>query len=230
AEIKKKLTSLEEKNETIAKCIDAAEGCISETEDKLYHLENTNTHIETELQNLRNKCKDLENRARRSNLRIVGIPEGVEGRDPVSFIEKFLPTILGEDTFPDKMEVEQAYQVFGAKPKTGERPLAFIIKLLRFSDKERAMRKVRDLGQLTWNNSKIFLFPDLSVELLASRECFHQAKQMCHEKKVKFALQYPAKLHLNLATGPKYFSDRLEAEEFLRLHPSDTKIRKIGLL
>uniref|UniRef100_H3ASE6 L1 transposable element RRM domain-containing protein n=1 Tax=Latimeria chalumnae TaxID=7897 RepID=H3ASE6_LATCH len=182
-DIRRKLTSLEEKTNSI-------EGRIGEAEDKLYHIENTSAQIETELSNLKSECDDLENRACRSNLRVMGILEGTDFR----LIEKFLPAILGEDTFPDKMEIQRAHQALCARPKEGERPQSFIIKLLRFRGKERAMRRARELGQLTWNNSKIYLFPDISVELLATRKCFNQAKQTCHERKVNFALQYPAEL------------------------------------
>uniref|UniRef100_H3A4F6 L1 transposable element RRM domain-containing protein n=1 Tax=Latimeria chalumnae TaxID=7897 RepID=H3A4F6_LATCH len=219
---RKKLTLLEEKTDSIAKRMETAEGHIGEAEDKLHHVENANARIETELLYLKSKYNDLENRAHQSNLRIVGILEGAEGRDPVSFIEKFLPTIFGENTFPDKMEIERAHlSVQGQKKEKGPEPLLLNYYLY----KERAMRRARELGKLTWNNSKIYLFLDISVELLAARKRFNQAKQMCHERKIKFALQYPAKLHLSLSTGFKYFTDPQKAEDFLRLQPSDTKAK-----
>lgn len=45
-------------------------------------------HMEYEILTLKDKVDDLENRSRRNNLRLVGFPEGVEGRDAVSFVEE----------------------------------------------------------------------------------------------------------------------------------------------
>lgn len=37
---------------------------------------------------LKDKTDDLENRSRRSNIRIINVPEKAEGRDPVGFLER----------------------------------------------------------------------------------------------------------------------------------------------
>ena len=39
---------------------------------------------------LEGRAEDAEGRSRRSNLRIVGLPEGEEGRDPLTFLEKWI--------------------------------------------------------------------------------------------------------------------------------------------
>lgn len=41
--------------------------------------------------------EELENQSRRQNLRLVGFPEGVEGRNPVDFLKEWLPKILGKE-------------------------------------------------------------------------------------------------------------------------------------
>ncbi len=37
---------------------------------------------------------DLETRSRLNNLRLVRLPEGAEGQDPCSFLEKWIPEVL----------------------------------------------------------------------------------------------------------------------------------------
>nr|XP_005991374.1 PREDICTED: T-complex protein 11-like protein 2 isoform X2 [Latimeria chalumnae]XP_014341219.1 PREDICTED: T-complex protein 11-like protein 2 isoform X2 [Latimeria chalumnae]XP_014341220.1 PREDICTED: T-complex protein 11-like protein 2 isoform X2 [Latimeria chalumnae]XP_014341221.1 PREDICTED: T-complex protein 11-like protein 2 isoform X2 [Latimeria chalumnae] len=81
------------------------------------------------------KCDDLENRSCRSNIRIVGIPEGMEGRSMETFVESLLPKVLGEDTFPRRLEIERAHRALRPRPGPGERPRIIIAKFLRYQDK-----------------------------------------------------------------------------------------------
>ena len=43
---------------------------------------------------LEGRAEDAEGRARRNNLRIVGLPEGVEGRDPLLYLENCLKSLM----------------------------------------------------------------------------------------------------------------------------------------
>ena len=53
--------------------------------------------LESQNKHLLDRVEDLENRLRRSNLRIVNIPEGSEsGKEPKQFMAHFLMEALGE--------------------------------------------------------------------------------------------------------------------------------------
>uniref|UniRef100_H3AKF2 L1 transposable element RRM domain-containing protein n=1 Tax=Latimeria chalumnae TaxID=7897 RepID=H3AKF2_LATCH len=193
---------------------------IGEVEDWVYHLEN----MISEVHHLQDKCDDLENRACRSNLRIMGLPEGVEGKDPIAFVEKFLVDVLGEETFPGWVEVERAHHALRPRPRDGERPRILILKLLRYPDKVCILRKARELGQLTYLNQKIFFFPDVSAELQARRREFTEARQLCHSLQISFSLLHPAKLSLSLKDGPRFFTDPVEAVDFLKRLPESPRL------
>lgn len=51
----------------------------------------------TKIKSMEDKVDDLRNRLRRNNLRLVGLPERVEGSDPVSFLESWLTQEFGKD-------------------------------------------------------------------------------------------------------------------------------------
>lgn len=54
-----------------------------------------------EIQHLRQQVENLENHNIRNNLHIYGLAEGLEGSNPLSFFQSFLPTLLGlPDTPP----------------------------------------------------------------------------------------------------------------------------------
>uniref|UniRef100_H2ZRR8 L1 transposable element RRM domain-containing protein n=1 Tax=Latimeria chalumnae TaxID=7897 RepID=H2ZRR8_LATCH len=209
------VASLNSKLDGISHCLDASERRIGDIEDRMDNVEN----VLSEVHRLREKCDDLENRARRSNLRIVGLPEGIEGRDSISFLEKLLVEVLGEGTFPGRVEIERAHRALRPRPKEGEKPRIMIFKLLRFPNKVHILRRARELGQLTFKNQKIFFFPDISAELQARRREFTEARCLCHSLHLLFSLLHPARLRVLLREGPRFFVDPEEAVEFLKRLP-----------
>uniref|UniRef100_H3AQT8 L1 transposable element RRM domain-containing protein n=1 Tax=Latimeria chalumnae TaxID=7897 RepID=H3AQT8_LATCH len=154
---------------------------------------------------------------RRSNLRIVGLPEG---KDPVAFVEKALVEVLGEATFPGLVEIERAHRALRPRPREGERPRIIIFKLLRFPDKVRILRRAREMGQLTYQNQRMIFFLDVSAELQAKRHEFTEARCLCHSLQIPFSLLHPAKLRVSLKEGPKFFVDPVEAVSFLKQLPA----------
>uniref|UniRef100_H3A1S0 Endonuclease/exonuclease/phosphatase domain-containing protein n=1 Tax=Latimeria chalumnae TaxID=7897 RepID=H3A1S0_LATCH len=93
------MTTINGKLDKLTHRMETAENRVGEREDRLYHVENLAAEIHT----LGEKCDDLENRSRRSNLRIVGVPEGLEGRNPEKFAVNLITTVLGEGgNFPPK--------------------------------------------------------------------------------------------------------------------------------
>ena len=77
-----------------------AEHRIGNTEDTVSTLEKTVATLQKQVDFLSAKAEDQENRSRRNNLRLINLPEGAEGRDAASFLERWLPEVLGTDTFP----------------------------------------------------------------------------------------------------------------------------------
>lgn len=57
-----------------------------------------------------NKTDDIENRLRRNNVRIVGLPEKVEGRDPTVFVEGWLQEVFGKEAFSPIYTVKRAHR------------------------------------------------------------------------------------------------------------------------
>lgn len=81
--------------------LDGHEKRITEVETRISAMEDVVTPIEAKLQSLEKlvhdmgeRAEDLENRGRRKNIRIVGLPEGVEGDNPTRFFESWLPKTL----------------------------------------------------------------------------------------------------------------------------------------
>lgn len=64
----------------------AVEGRVSDMEDYMPHLNREVRVAAQQAHQAFDKTDDIENRLRRNNVRIVGLPEKVEGRDPTNNI------------------------------------------------------------------------------------------------------------------------------------------------
>ncbi len=107
------LDSHSQKITTIKNTLTAHSDELAELTTRVCKLEKANAALAS-------KAEDLENRSRQQNLRIVGLPEGLEGGSPVEFISRFLQTIIGNDIFPDPPELDRAHHTLAPKPAVGQ--------------------------------------------------------------------------------------------------------------
>ena len=82
--------------------------------------------MKAEIKLLADKCEDLEGRARRNNIRLVGVPEGAEGVRPTEFSAKLLMDSLG---LADSPLLDRAHRTLRPKPGDGKPPQPFVIRV-----------------------------------------------------------------------------------------------------
>ncbi|KAJ8004314.1 hypothetical protein DPEC_G00157840 [Dallia pectoralis] len=166
---------------------------------------------------------DLENRSRRSNIRIINVPERAEGRDTVGFLEKFIPQILGCDNFATPITLERPHCI----GKRSDRPRPLIAKFLKFGDKEKALRLARSKGEMTHENKSISFYPDYSADLQRRRDEFRDVKRAL-QKEVEYALIFPVQLRVKHLGIVRFFSTPAEVQRFLKnSHVGNLKPTKV---
>lgn len=138
----------------------AVEDTATKTSDGLAEMEVTVSALKGEIRTLQSKCEDLENRSRRNNLRIVGIPEGAEGKTPTAFISNLLKDLFN---FDDQPLIGQAHRLSQVKPRTGQQPRPFILRVHYFHVKEQILRLAREKGDLAYNDRAKYIFGDLTA-------------------------------------------------------------------
>ena len=137
-----------------AKWLTVAEGRIGDTEDGLQSVKTELTDTAKRIAYLESKTEDLENRARRKNLRLVGLPENAEKTQPMTdYIQRMLPVWLRLDA-SKSFTLERAHRTL-ARPRP-ERSRAVIIRFLQFQDHEFVFNTSKQRS-LTHNGHKIFL-------------------------------------------------------------------------
>ena len=175
---------------------------------------------EEEISDLKDKLDDLENRARRQNLRLVGFPEGVEGSNAITFLEEWLPKILGLES-GTPIEIERAHRTLQRRPDEGGRPRAMVIRLLRFTDVTRILDAARKKRSLLYGNSNIMIFRDMSTTLYRKRKTFAPLKKKLHDRNISFRLLHPTNLVMDLPEGRRTFTSPVSAENYLGKHHPD---------
>ncbi|KAI7800009.1 putative LINE-1 type transposase domain-containing protein 1-like [Triplophysa rosa] len=197
-------------------CMDLAEERISSVEDTVNSEKSKLAEMDKRVESLSQKLDDLENRSRRSNLRLVNLPEKVENPDAAAFLEKWLPETLGTAIFPAPPIIERAHRLPGrTQSNRSSLPRVLIMKFLNFQDKVRVMQAARAKGKIMYGDQEVKFFPDLSAELLRQRRHFYGVKQRLRALNITYGLIYPARLRVTMDGQTRMFDNPTDAERFL---------------
>lgn len=182
---------------------------------RLTKVEQTCMELQKENRALHAKVIDLEARSRRQNIKIVGLPEKIEGARPVDFLEKFIPELLGASNFPKPVVVDRAHRLGNRSNEDGEaRPRVMIARIHHFQVKEKILRLSHQQFPLTHNGRAIHIFPDYPAEVIKQRQAFEGVRDRLKGAGAKVGFRYPARLRVTVGTSEQVFSTPQEAEQF----------------
>ncbi|CAK6983802.1 hypothetical protein L3Q82_017143 [Scomber scombrus] len=94
-EITAVLEPFERKLRSVGDTVSELERAANDHSDKLTELEAKVSTLTTLADSLTKKCDDLEGRSRWNNIRLLGLPEGSEGKQPTDFMAQLLHDLLG---------------------------------------------------------------------------------------------------------------------------------------
>ncbi|KAJ1150663.1 hypothetical protein NDU88_003453, partial [Pleurodeles waltl] len=156
---------------------------VSQVEQRVSDLEDTNSQIESatsqvqfELEDLQNKLDEMENRSRRSNLRFVGVPEGLEAGLSVTKVASDLITklILPDRANPEgDLSIMRAHRVLFVRPVNSKYPRTILVNFGDFRVKEQILSQARKAREFKLDNGSGFhVFADMSVAAAHRRREF----------------------------------------------------------
>lgn len=192
-----------------------AESRISQLEDDTRADSRNLRALQLQVKALQEKSVDTENRMRRNNLRIIGLPEKIEGNKPAEFAESFLISLLDLPAMPPTFVVERAHRIPPTPPIPGNPPRPLLLRLLNSRDRDRILAAARAKQELRFNNAKIMLFPDYSPEVQQRRRAFTEVRRRLKDKGLKFSLLYPSKLRVVDGDRAHFFTDPEAATSWL---------------
>lgn len=192
-----------------------AEARISSVEDILHPLQHTMEDMQRQIQQLHSHQDDLENRSRRCNLRFIGLPERIEGKDPAEYLENLLITTYGREAFSVMFAVERAHRIPAKPPPTGAPPRTLIAKFLNLKDRDKIMRLTREKGNMRLENGHVAVYLDFSSEVQRKRSQFQDAKRRLRVLHLKYAMLFPARLRVEEDDRVQFFETRTTAMAWL---------------
>lgn len=213
-ELSASISSMQTDVATLKLTVTEMEQSLSTWSDDVVALQAKVDHLAKEFVNLEGKCDDLESRARRQNIRIIGVPED----DSASFSATGVSQLLMEAFKLDKEPlVDKAHRSLMPKPKPGDRPRAIVAKLHYYTDCADILRKARELQRIKIRNMTISVFPDYSAKTARARASFNDVRRQLREiEGVKFGLLYPARLRITHRGLQQDFTSPEEAKSFIK--------------
>ncbi len=139
---------------------------------------------------------DMEDRCRRNNVRLVGLPEGMEGPDAAVFLRanlsKWIPSLRGRD-----IEIDRAHRVYDGG-RGSDRPRTLIFRVLRWHDRSDILKGARQAYPVkcAQNNVTLLFFPDFSPATAIRRKAFGPVLKKMTALGLQPFLIYPAVIKL----------------------------------
>ncbi|KAK7898840.1 hypothetical protein WMY93_019693 [Mugilogobius chulae] len=212
-----KLTNIEASIADHGDRITSLEDNANSIEQRLTDVEKQYSALQKDNDLLRAKVVDLEGRSRRSNIRIVGLPENTEGPRPTAFFSQLLCEVFGPDLLPTPPEIDRAHRIPVAKPLQGGKPRPVILCLHRFQVKDQIVREARKRKDLSYKGHLIRFYDDYSLDVLKLRNEYRAAMAELYERGYRPSLLFPAKLRITMPDGEKkWLSSAAAADKFVQ--------------
>ncbi len=182
--------TIEGMREEVGKCMErvkSAEIRISSTEDIIASLQAKIKHLEIKNNEMEDKVVDLEARSRRSNLRLVNLPEKVEGEDACAFLETWIPKALGIASPSPKLVLERAHCVV-QRSNPNAPPRTLIMKFLNDRDKTTVLKAIRAKKQILYKDRPVRFYPDLAAGVHKKQKEFDSARQQLRNMGIRYGM------------------------------------------
>lgn len=149
--------------------------------------------LEDALERTMDRLEDLEHRKLYSkDILIVGLKEGTEGPDPVTFFETWVPYVLDMHVRHNRIELQRACRTGLEKRADGELR-AILVRFHNYRDKRVVLEAARDKDPVRVRGRKIF-FRDFSFAVRKKRAEPIKAG-------FKHSFTYPAQINILNAPG-----------------------------
>uniref|UniRef100_A0A096MGI2 L1 transposable element RRM domain-containing protein n=1 Tax=Poecilia formosa TaxID=48698 RepID=A0A096MGI2_POEFO len=167
--IKSNTTELKNSVSAIKTRLIEAERRISDVEDTVANLARNNVKLTKTVEQLYERIDDQENRARRKNIRLVGLKEGKEVGMPLA---KYVQKILcdGLELNGDDYEIERCHRSPGPRPDPNQPPRIILVRFLKYTARENVLAAAKKKKGILWDGCRLSLFEDMTKERSARRK------------------------------------------------------------
>ena len=196
------------------------ESSISELKPVVLNNDSLTKVLANSVDQLEKRMDDLKGRSRRSNIRVIGLPEGVEGSNMSKYLEIWLKTEVVAEGLTQFFALERAHRVPARQPLPGQPSRAVVAKLLHFRDRDVILQVARTHGPYMVENCKVSIFPDYTLSVQRQRTSFLAVKRELRESGIQYALMFPARLRIMVDGDSRFYTEPQAAWDWLELYKS----------
>ncbi len=219
--LKEEMDSLSKNLATITTNVDNLQGSLRKTK------KDTNLCL-SQIEQMQRKCNDLEDRSRRNNVRLVNLPTGMEGDDPIGFLQKMLPKWIPElSARPCPIEIDRAHRVYSNS--NSPKPRSMIFRLLRYPDRQAILQGARKAKPTLPGGTSLEFYADYSPETAQKRKAFSAVRAKLHQKGAETFLIYPALLRVTYKGQKHSFESPEDADKYITGLDGATARRSLNL-
>jgi len=215
-------STLESITSTVAKhtsTITEMETALSTQSDSVANLELEVAGLRSELTSitaehgaLQAAVEDLVSRSKRQNLRVIGLPEDIEGNNPRQFMADLFKEVAAEALTNSTPELDRAHRSLRPKPRQGSRPV--IVRFHRYIDKGKVLLWAKAHRNVAYRGHNIKFYEDFSATVAKKRAAFNQMKALLFKKEIRFGMIFPARLRVTFNGVSHTFDSPEQAEQF----------------
>uniref|UniRef100_A0A8D1LJL8 L1 transposable element RRM domain-containing protein n=1 Tax=Sus scrofa TaxID=9823 RepID=A0A8D1LJL8_PIG len=191
-EMQNTITEIKNSLEATNSRIQEAEERISEVEDRLQEIMDAEQKREKRLKTNEESLRDLWDNVKRTNIHIIGVPEGEGGGTEKIFqeiIAKHFPH-MGKEPLTQIQEAKQVPYEINPMRNT---PRYILIKLTKIKDKEKILKAAREKKHVTHKGTPISILEYFSAETLQARREWHDILKVMKGKKPPTKITLPSK-------------------------------------
>ena len=176
---------------------------------------------ETRIWKNEQRRRNLQDILKRSNIRIIGVPEGEEEEQKLenlfeNIMKENVPSLAKEIDFQEVQEAQIVPKKLDPRRNT---PRNIIITLAKMKQKERILEAARNKDTVTYKGLPIRLLAYFSKETLQARRGWQEVFQVMKDKGLHPRLLYPADLSFRMEGQIKCFSDKVKLKKFIITKP-----------
>ena len=198
-ELSNSMKEIKKDTRAIVNRVGNAEKRIGSLEDKQVSQQLAIQDSAKEIKNLKAKVSYLESHSRRNNLIIVGLEEGLletgdPAKDPGQELAAIFRYILDRRETDPAPEVDRHHRSLCPRPDPGEPPRPYIVRLLRWSDRQLILGAAAKKKKLSWKGKTFQVFQDLPADIQQRRAEYADIKKKLRGAGLRYGLLFPAML------------------------------------
>ena len=173
------------------------------------------------MKKIEDNLRDLWDNPKRTNIRIIQVPEEEEKKKGS---EKIFKEIIVEN-FPNMgkeivTQVQEAQRVSYRIYPRRNIPRHILIKLTNIKFKEKILKVAREKQKITYNGMPVRLSADFSAEILQARREWQDILKVMKKKNLQPRLFYPARISLRFDGEIRSFTDKQKLREWSTTKPA----------